>query len=137
MHKLEAPDGTFHVLTDFVEWKDQLNEAIALSGGPEAGRFYGSLTSTTRLAPTIDWCMATAKHNLRRSLRGSVKVPLASRRTVEDALLSKAFSAFCDSAVLDGQDGRLSVADLDLGAHLCAAMVCGEIDKEKTSGFIC
>ena len=123
------------MLADFNDWKQCVNERIELLSG-DVDVFHSALTTTTRVGPAEDWAMATAKWHLRRSLQKTCKIQTGYRGEIEQKMMSKIFEAYNDSAYFWKGSGKLCVLDLDVGADLCEGMAVGEIDKEKTNGFI-
>ena len=64
-------DGRRHILCTFEEWKDAVRIQLPDTGKKE--RWCSSLTSSTRVAPTLDWALATVRQNAKRSLRKKFK----------------------------------------------------------------
>ena len=134
--KLLASDGSAHVLADFSDWKKCVNANYACLLGDDAMLFHGTLTTTTRLAPTVDWSLATAKWHLRRALKQVAKLDFKEVRVMTDTFLGNLFWTYSAIGAFAYGRHQLTVEAWEAGAYLCEGLAIGEIDKQKTSGFL-
>ena len=92
--------------------------------------------NTTRLAPTPNWGLGTAKWHLRRSLKNVTRLGFEAIQTLAAEFLNPPSQAYRAVRAFQCNPSQLTVEPLELGVHLCSGVAIGEFDKQKTSGFI-
>ena len=80
--------------------------------------------------------MSTAKWHVRRSVLKGIVLPADRRRGFEQSLLRDLDDAYTQREAYSTRWNQVSVEDFECVKHLAHPLAVGEVDKEKTSGFL-